>query len=284
MSNSKEYEELETRVENLRANEQRLSVMSNTGIWLIFPVFLPYLLASSLLGLTSGNWQIWAILIPLSAFWLLATFRLARAVKKFKVEDNEWATFYSHLILENLELRTKSKTDELKKDYQMKATEYAKEFLSRVEKRWKIGSFKLVRDSFDKPLSEFKKNLRYRIVSRLKEGNEDELGRVEAMMRNLLYLSKNLKLEDLLTLNEQMSKLPTTESLKIGFGDRMKNYFNAHKIMKDAVFVSTFLVVCSVFYYLAVTYIVITKEVAFGGAVALFVGFITVYFRRQSKQ
>lgn len=279
-----EYEELETRVEKFLENERILDFLTNGASWMFFGVFVPSLLLSGFFRWTSGNWEIWAVLVLINAIWFLAILKIGKRVSKYKVEDNEWAAFYSHLILEELEKRSKAPRDELKRHYQKEAYKYAKDFLSCIRKRWKIGSFKLVQDSFRKPLDDLKKNLEYRVVSRLKEGNEEELNKVENIMRAFFYSSKNLKLEDILRLNEQMSGLRTTEPLKIGFRNRAVNYLNVHKILKNVLIVSTFLVVCCAFYYLVVTYLGIAKEVVLGSTVVLFVGLITVYYRRQPKE
>lgn len=282
--NSREYEELETRAEKFLKNERISSFLTSGANWALFPNIIPYLVLNGFLDWVLGNWEMWAVLVPINAIWFLASSKISKRVSKYKVEDNEWATLYSHLILETLEKRSKAKTNELKREYQKEASKHAKDFLSCIRKRWTIGSFKLVQDSFRKPLNELKKNLEYRVISRLKEGNDDELGRVEQIMRNLLHSSQNLKLEDILSLNEQMSKLPTTEPLAIGFRNRAKNYLNVHKVLKNVLVVSTFLVVCCVFYYLVVTYMGIAKEVVFGSTVVLFVGFITLYYRRQPRE
>jgi len=282
--NSREYEELETRAEKFLENKRIFGFLTSGASWMFLPIFIPCIALNGFLRWTLGNWEMWAVLVPINAIWFLAALKASRRVSKYRVEDNEWATLYSHLILEDLEKRSKAKTDGLKREYQKEASKHAKDFLSYIRKRWEIGSFKLVQDSFRKPLNELKKNLEYRIISRLKVGNDDELEKVEQIMRNFLHLSRNLKLEDIISLNEQMSKLPTTEPLRIGFRNRARNYLNVHKVLKNALVVSTFLVACCVFYYLVVTYIGIAKEVVFGSAVVLFVGFITVYYRRQPKE
>lgn len=282
--NSREYEELEIRAEKFLENERIVGFLTSGGSWMVLGGFIPYFTLNVFFHWAFGNWEMWAVLVPINAIWFLSIFKISRRVSKYKVQDNEWATLYSHLILEKLEKRSKAKTDELEKEYQKEASKHAKDFLSCIRKRWKIGSFKLVQDSFRKPLDELKKNLEYRIISRLKVGNDDELETVEQIVRNFLHLSTNLKLEDILSLNEQMSKLPTTEPMKVGFRNRARNYLNVHKVLKNVLVVSTFLVLCCVFYYLVVTYIGIAKEVAIGSTVVLFVGFINVYYRRQPKE
>jgi uncharacterized paraquat-inducible protein A len=114
----------------------------------------------------------------------------------------------------------------------------------------------------------------------LKDGNEEELGRVEQVIYNFLQLSRNLKLADIFSINSQMSSLPTTEPKTLRVRNRVKDYLNAHKIVKDAMMVSSFLVGCIVSAYMLVTYIGISRDYAFGGAVAVFVGLFTVYYLR----
>ena len=283
MYNSREYEELETRTRIFLRNESIFNFLGNAASWMFFPIFIPYAFLNSFLGWTLENLEMWVVLVLINAFWLLVFIKTGKKVNAYRVEDNEWATLYSHLILENLEKRSKARRESLKREYRKEAFKYAKKFLECIRKRWIIGSFKLVQDSFGKPLNEFKKNLQYRIIPILKDGNEEELEKVEHIIRNLLYKSKNLKLKDIVTLNEQMLKLPTTEPLRMNFYNKIKNFLDVHKILKNVLVVLTFVVVSCAFYYFSVTHLEIAKDVVFGCTVALFVGFITVYYTRKPK-
>jgi hypothetical protein len=281
IQNTIELEELEERVNKFLKNERILSFMTSIVYWAFFAVLIPAIILNNVLQVAS--WITWTVAGVTTAIWFLIAFKIRGRVLKFKVEDNEWATYYSHLILEGLDKRSRAKNEDLKKEYQNEAIKNARNFLSCIIERWKIGSFKLVQNVFKKPLDELKKNLQYRIIPALKDGTQEELEKVEAVMRNLFYQSKNLKLDDIIALNEQMAKLPSREPLKVGYRNRIANYMNVHRVQKNVLLVSAFALVSCVFYYLTVTYVGIAKEVVFPSTVVLFVGLITVYYRRQPK-
>ena len=67
-----------------------------------------------------------------NALWFLVLIKTVKKVKAYRVEDNEWATLYSHLILENLEKRSKARRESLKREYRKEAFKYAKKFDSRI--------------------------------------------------------------------------------------------------------------------------------------------------------
>ncbi|MGD0979556.1 MAG: hypothetical protein ABR962_10515 [Candidatus Bathyarchaeia archaeon] len=269
--------ELEGRVKKFLGYERKLHFFANYLSWFVIPVSIP-LVILSLLGY-SGT-QVLPVIIITSSIWLLCAYLERKRAMTYVVQDNEWAIFYCHLIHESLEKRSKARTNELKREYQKEAAKYAEDFLSCINKRWTIGMFKLVRDSYAYPLNQLKKDLQYRIISKLKDGNEEELGKIEQVIYNFLQMSRNLKLEDIVSINTQMSSLPTTEPKTLGVRSRIKNYLNLHRIVKDAMMVSSFLVGCIISAYVLVTYVGISKDYAFGGAVAVFVGLLTVYYLR----
>ena len=285
IGNSKEYEELETRARKFRRYERMFNFLAN--YWVVVFVFLP--LGDSIVfyffGRKAETWEQMAFLFVGGFILLGVVYKIGTTMNKYRLEDNEWAIFYTYSILDNLVKYSETKNVGMKTDYRKKAFKSAKAFLFCIKKRWKIGRFKLVEDYFGKPLSELKKNIEYRIIPQLKCGNDEELGKIEQIMRNFLSVSKNLKIEDIITLNGQMSsRLLSTEPVKMGLLRRIWNYFGVHKILRHGLVVSAFAIGCCVFYYMIVTYVEISKEVVFGSTIVLFVGLITIYFRRHPKE
>lgn len=286
MSSETEFNELETRVKKFKKYERIIDFL--LGYW-VLPVVIAVTIQISVMNqFFPEKLQNWAFIVSVViayAPWILLTFFLIKRSKKYYVEDDEWATFYTYLILDNLEKYSKTKHLGMKEDYRKKAVEKSEEFLSHIKKRWKIGSFKLARDYFGSPLSELKKNIRYRVIPSLKDGDDELLGKVEQHMRNFRAYSRNLDVESINILNKRMSaNLPSTESIKIGFRDRLSMFFSTHKILKHGLFVSTLLIGCCVLYYMAVSHLGISRDYSFGGSVAIFLGILTIYSTKQSKE
>jgi ABC-type bacteriocin/lantibiotic exporter with double-glycine peptidase domain len=128
--NSIGYEELEERVKKFLGYERKLHFLANGTSWFIFPVTIPFVILS-LLGYTV-TWQVLPVFIITSSIWFLSAFWLRKRVITYSVQDNEWATFYCHSIVESLTKRSKARTNQLKREYQREATKYAEDFISCI--------------------------------------------------------------------------------------------------------------------------------------------------------
>ncbi len=142
-------------------------------------------------------------------------------LKDYPVEDNEWARLYSYGIYNNLVEYFNTQSLGIKNKAKQKALTNAKSFLYVAEEEWNVGNFKLVRN-YKTVISEFRKNLRYRVIPALKSDNNDLLRRVSQLMYNLFYWSELLTLENIETSNKWMAdiedtKLPSSESQKIDY-------------------------------------------------------------------
>ena len=279
-----EYKELETRVKKFKKYDRIFDFV--TKYWFLpfaIGVAISFLATPQFLGRAPENWETWVFVGIAFLPWVLLTYVSGTRMNKYRVEDNEWATFYTYLILDNLERRSKTDNLGMKEDYRKEAVKKAEEFLSCIKKRWKIGRFKLARDYFGNSLSELKKNIQYRVIPSLKDGDDELLGKIKQHMRNFHVYSKNLDVESINILNKRMSdNLPSPT--KIRFRDRLSDFFTAHKILKHGLFVSTLIIGCCILYYVAVSHLEILKEYAFGGSVAIFVGLLTIYFARQPRE
>jgi len=280
-----DYGDLEKRVKKFKKYERIFN--SLTGWWFIGLFLVPVgeYIIRYFFGRKAETWEQMIFIAIGMAIVIGFAYLTGKRMNKYRLEDNEWATFYTHSIINNLQKYSKTTNIELKKDHRKKAVENAKDFLSCIKKRWKIGSFKLAQNYFGKSLSELKKNIEYRVIPFLKDGDDNLLRKIEQVMRNFLAESRSLNLEGINSLNKQMSSgLPTAESMKVGFRDRLLSFFGAHRILKHGVFALTVFVGCCVFYYTLVNYLQIVKEYALTVSVASFLGLVTIYFRRQPKE
>jgi len=285
---SKEYGELETRAKKCLRYEKASTFISSMSVFILIVPLLLYsiFVVKPILG--REQTEFWEVLIWLVVGGMIVVVParlLSKKARKYELEDDEWAKYYTYSIVDNLENYFGAKTTGLKRDYRKNAVKLAKDFLSCIKKRWKIGTFKLAQEHFGKSLSELQKNLEYRVIPTLKEkGDDNSIKNVEQIMMNFLAESRSLGLKGINRINEQMSKLPRKPSISIGFRDHVSKFFTAHRILKHGIFVLTVFVGCCVFYYTLVNHLQIQKEYALTVSVAGFLGLVTIYFRREPKE
>ncbi len=275
-----EMKELKKRADKFKKYERLIFFLTRYIIvGMVFAYLLDIPLDIFFIGIPSG----WALLVSFAIVflpWLLLTIVLIMRVKKYRLSDSEWARFYSYSITNNLELYFKSKNLGMKADYRKNALKKAKEFLSKIKEYWEVGNFDLAQEHFGKAVSKLKKNLREKVIPNLRTGNDEALGKIEQLMNNFFW--EPFSLESIGKLNDGLAKLSTTRWITIRLGNRWR-IFDTHKILKHEVVISALAIFCFVFSYVMVVYVEIQKEYVFGGAIALFIGLLTIYFRRQPK-
>ena len=91
-----------------------------------------------------------------------------------------------------------------------------------------------------------------------------------------------LSSRDVIKLEDAFAKLPLNEEkTKLSNVERLTNFFNTHRILTNTLFVVIVIFSCAFFYYIVTVYGGISKDFAFGGIVAIFVGALTIYFTRR---
>lgn len=281
-----EYGELENRAKKCLRFEKIGNFVNSMYMLFVVVPFMLYsvFLAKPIMGREQIEW--WEFFVWMVIGGVIAVFSIRwvrKKARKYKLEDDEWAKYYTYSMVDNLKNYFKAKTTGLKRDHRKKTVKLAKDFLSCIKKRWKIGTFKLAQDYFGKSLSELKKNIDYRVIPTLKGKSDKSLKNVEQIMVNFLAESRSLDLEGIKRINKQMSsKLDKTEY--ITFSSRLSNFFSAHKILKHVLFVSTVIVGCCVFYFMILNYVGISKEYVFVATITLLAAMLTIYFTRQPKE
>jgi len=281
-----EYDELEKRAKKFLKYERRLDLVKNYAYWIItFPSLIVFALAIKFfLNRDTQISDVIYFLGVIMAIIMVSSSIIGRKARKYRLDDDEWALFYTSSIVKNLLGYINTKNIDRKKDYQKSALKNAEDFLACIEKRWKIGSFKLAKEHFEKPLSELKDNIRNRLIPALKDGDNETLITVGKILSPFQRECTSLDLEKIKNLNQQLSCLSKTERIEVGLRKRLSTFFSSHKIVKHGVFISILALACCIFYYISVSLIMIAKEYAFGGSVAIFIGVLTIYFAKQPKE
>ncbi|MCJ7635023.1 hypothetical protein MUP77_21860 [Candidatus Bathyarchaeota archaeon] len=156
-----------------------------------------------------------------------------RKLKVYYVDDDEWAIYYARPLYINLTKCIREKTKGMKEDYRKETLKYARKLLSCVQERWKVGTFKPIREFENGAVSAFEKNLHYRIIPAIEDGTDELLQKVERIMYNFLFNALNLHIENIRTLNERISApdigLPNREPSRIGNIPRLRGFLRARR-------------------------------------------------------
>lgn len=279
----KDIDEIEERVEEYERYE-RVGDIAGVywSFWFLLSVILYIVLRPRILPTPMEDFE---LLVPISigmGIPLLVIRFADKGKKKYHLEDDEWVTYYANSVTESLEDYAGSKNNEMKKDLRKEALKEAEGFLSYVKKRWSYRSFKLATDYFGDSLEEFKKNLQFRLIPNIKDGDDETLRKAGQIMYNLLW--GNLSVDAIKTLNTQMSEgLPNREPLKMGMKNRLYGFLVVHKTLRDGLVVVLSSAVAVVFYSLAIYFQWASRDYAFAGCVAVFIGLLTIYFTKLRK-
>jgi hypothetical protein len=158
-----------------------------------------------------------------------------KKLKEYPIGDDEWAIYYTQPLCINLEkyIDTKPSEQGMRRDYKKKALRYAEGLFSCVQERWKVGTFKPIKDYEKGAVSEFGENVRYRIIPAIESRDDDILKKTEGIVYDFLAIAHNLNIEDIRKLNEKMSApdtgLPNLKPFKIGYVARFWGYLKSHK-------------------------------------------------------
>ena len=136
-------------------------------------------------------------------------------------------------------------------------------------------------------VSNFKKNLEYRVVPAIKSRDDELLQRVNRIMRNLWGYSRSLKLEYVEALNEQMTSredtmLPSKEPLRIYFHKILAS-LKSRMLLEYVPAVTISGIISIVLGYVGITYVGIDRNYAWGGSIALFGILLASYFKIRGK-
>jgi hypothetical protein len=264
-----EFEELQIRVKNNKKYERLSSIFVGYAILLLLILLGVNPLAKLALGRDPYLWETVILMAPIVTCWVLVAYIAIKGVRKYSVSQNEWAIYYCQCTLHELRKYHITKSLELKKEYIENAIGNVKGLISTIEKRWGIGSFYLVRNTYEKPLTDLKQNFREKVIPLLKESENASTMKIEAIMMDFLAKLRSLNLEGINFVNQEMSTLPSPKTAAVDnrstLEDQIKDMSNAHRTMTNLFFIFSLVAGCIVFYWLVTSYVGIIKEYAFAG-------------------
>jgi len=204
---------------------------------------------------------------------------------EYYVESDEWTVYFILLISQNLNSYLSTLSSGMKKRYRKDALKFAKDFLSCIEERWTIGNIRPVKQYVGDSISNLKKNLRYRIIPGIKDGDEEILKKVANVMFSFENYLTVFSIESINNINKQISEeLPNREPLKMGYLMRFSMFLKSHNYIRHSFATSIIVTVCILFAYTLLTYSNVAKEYILASSVALFGILLGTYFSRQPRE
>ena len=282
---------LKEKYKKLQEKERRYRRYDRPASWTYMSFFLNpiIVLVVVLLVKVFFNFSIEIFIVYGLVFgWYFVGYLIAHSLQKrarvYRLDGDEWVTFFTCSTLENMQNYSESKTSELKKEYRKKATRSAKELLSRLERYWTIGDFKLARTVFGDTLSELKDNFRKRVIPNLEKGDSQTIRRVGQVMYNFAQYVRYPTSEGLGDFNKTTSNnLPLREPTKFGFYERCSIFLEKRAILKHVLATIVFVIASCFVFFIGVN-IPISKEGSYIAAIALFGALEAGYWQRSRKE
>lgn len=205
---------------------------------------------------------------------------------------DERAFVYARLIQENLEdyfSSTNSRYPERKAICRKEASKNAHKLLSIVERYWTIGEFELAERLLQKPVTDFKENLKNRLVPNIERGDSETFLKAanDIVFQFVAFLSYTPSLDNLEHINSRMqSELAEISPTKEKGLTKTSNFLLKHNLLRHSLFVSGVSAFAFLVYQLGL-WGHVTADVAYGSAVTSWVVLIAGYFfesrRKESK-
>jgi hypothetical protein len=213
--------------------------LQQTNIMMVFfCAFIPLIIVASVtsvfnIAINSVFVLILVVVGAIIGFYIV--YWAQKKVLSYLVNDIEWALVDAIPLYKNITKFITENSEGMRKDYRKRSLKNAKRMLMTLQRRWRSGNIKPVRDFEKDSVKNFKNNLRYRLIPAINEGNVDLMKNVESVVYNFLYYLDNPSIDSLIALNDKMKELPNREPLVKGFIDRVQNYVSSYRIIKHLI-------------------------------------------------
>jgi len=266
----------------------RYELILNNYFSILICLFLTFTIAGNLIVGAIGflKAEQWSVVVAVLLTGLVSYLVLSYVNRKkmeFYVETDEWTLYYSAHICDRLEKLSKTESHGMKKKLKKEIIKDTKELIYCVRERWDIGNLKAIKELVGDSVSDFRKNLQYRVLPAMRSSDEGILGETSQIMYNLFASSKNLKIDDIRALNQRMNVLPNMEPLHAGKLASVQMIFRKHIILRHSLTILSFLVASGIIGYV-MWLLKVPIEYCWVGPIALFVGLTQIYFSRQPKK
>ena len=288
LDSSKRYKELQDQVKQYQKYAKPQAWLNRCFMPFLVLFLISFVLVSPTIYLTYGSLLVivFAVTVVFGSLFRI----LERKSRIYQLDSDEWLVYYSLLICDSLEKSARNKKAELKREHQKTAIEAGRNFLETVRSNWLVGNFKIARLTLRAQISEFKSNLKYRVLPALEEANDQDLLKVRSFFFNLaLYLDEaNPSVVGLETINKNISVLTSREE-EIRKKRRarvmmLKDFVLKPRTLRHLGVFSSIFLVGAIVYLCGVHFDLVSKDGAFVASLA-FIGILVAgyldYLRKE---
>ena len=288
LDSSKRYKELQDQVKRYQKYAKPQAWLNRCFMPFLVLFLISFVLVSPTIYLTYGSLLV--IVLAISVV-LGSLFRiLERKSRIYQLASDEWLVYYSLLICDSLEKSTRNKKAELKREHQKTALEAGRNFLAVVRRNWFVGNFKIARLTLRAQVSEFKSNLKYRVLPALEKANDQDLRQVHGFFYDLAFhLDKaNPSVVDLERINKNILVLTSREEeirkKRRGKVMTLKDFVLKPRTLRHLGVVGGIFLVGAIVYLCGLHFDLVSKDGAFVASIA-FMGILVAgyldYLRKE---
>jgi hypothetical protein len=222
------------------------------------------------------------VLASLTALTIFLYYYWQRKIRGYPVYDEEWVMFYSGSIINSIGNCLSSRSPLMKKKYREEALKYAKDFLLYIQRNWTIGNSSLIQKSAGTILSDFRENLRDRLIPAIEKGEKDQL--VSMIIKAINIKSKSWTLDEVRIINSLVNPntFPKPQVSKVDAG--FSGFVNSHRTLKHPLFIISLLAFgCFVFGFMMFDFVGLSKEYAVVSSITLFGILVASYLKLRGK-
>lgn len=274
------YKKLQERERKYQRYRRPASWISNSSLWVVFVVFGAFLIGYFVFNVQFGVLVIFVLIFGWQFIGLLITGFLNKKASVYNLDSDEWAIFYSCSVLENTQNYLESRTSRLKEEYRKNALRSGKKLLSTIEKKWKIGNFRLAKAILGDTISKLKDNIRNKLIPNLEIDNEQTIRELEKIMYNFVQHLLRPTVDGFNHVNKMMVNVTSHKPAKLGFYERCSSFLAKYTVLKHVLAIAIFGFVSCFVFLLGMNYVQISKEGSFVAAVSLFGILVAGYWQR----
>jgi hypothetical protein len=273
-------EELKEKYDSYLASKKGTEVHSFMLFFIVSWIIIDWL---PLLIIFSNNFgamiSIWVVIFFVSLIILKKT-------PSAPIESPEDTMFLNLCdVLKNIEFYFENPKSEI---HLTRASKSLRRFLSLMKRMIREESYSVITRMIDEPLQKLANNIEKRILPLIRYSSSQKdiqiaYSRLEPlafMFKEPATIAKSLDICNQLFEDIQEPKIPLIPT----FRDRLANILRTHENLRFGLVALAIFIGCCIFYYVLVSYLEIPKEYALTVNVAIFIGLLTIYSRKKSKE
>jgi hypothetical protein len=233
-------EELETRIGKFLVYDGIINASPVIMMLILFGSIFIGIAIARLFNVSAqySGWVVFPVLFFACVCFVVLINVANRKKTEYYIRSDEWAGYYAYFICTSLKEYITTDAEGMKKGYRKKALTAAKEFLLRVNNSWTIGNFSPLKDFVRDSVSDFKKDLQYRVIPAIRDGDDELLAKVTSVLSSFIASSPttpSFSIEAIERINKRLEELPNRGPLTMGYLARGRNFLTIHTMWRHFV-------------------------------------------------